>query len=365
MALFGAPTSLKQYQQQQSGKASGGTYSPDNANNPNSPAFQQRFAQAAASGYFDNQDPYGLNGLMGSPEYQGAGNNTQKYDAAYQSAVSASRSNITQALGAALTELNNRQASINAAGAAAPGQIDASYGRANDAINANTGAVSGIMGQAGVDPSIGPSQAGANAPVLAALAGNQAEAQAGVQPMVSGLGAEISKERASTQMDAADKLASLDMQAADHASSAASAANEPSWMQKMMIQNKIDSANAKQAADVKKATSADKVHGDLQSLQAKAGNHIAPSAGKTYANSKVAAQYVNQVESGGAGRASTAYAHAMQQLGAANDKSDAKAFKNALAKLNHHFPKQHIPISIAMYRLGLSDKDLAQIRAAK
>ncbi len=353
--------SLSQLAQPHPGIVDNTPYDPSKV--PGTPEFSAAFNQAAQSGYFGAPDPYGLNSLMNSDTYKAYadGNNTQAYDAAYQNAVNASRSNITQALGAAMTELNNRQGAIAAAGAAAPGQIDASYGRANDAINANTGAVQGIMGGAAVNPALGANMAAANAPVLAALAGNQAEAQAGVQPVVSGLGAEISKERAGLQMDAADKLASIDMQAADHQSASAASSNEPSWMQKMLIQNQIDSAQAKSAADVKAQTLADKQHSDLQTLQAKAGNRISPSAGKAYVTNKLSANYVNQVESGGAGRASKAYQAAVNTLQQPFQKKQPKHFKAALAALRHQFPKQHIPISIAMYRLGVTDKILNEL----
>ncbi len=360
MASFGIPSSISEFQGQKSG-ALQGTYNP--MNNPNSPEFQAAFQKAAASGYFDNPDPYGINGLVNSAAYKGAGNNTQAYDEAYQNAVNASRSNITQALGAAMTELNNRQGAITAAGAAAPGQIDASYGRAQDAINANTGAVTGIMGQAQVNPQIGPSMAAANAPVQAALQGNQAEAQAGVQPIVSGLGAEISKERASLQTDAGDKLSALGMQAADHAAASASAANEPSWMQKMMIQNQIDSQQAKASNDAKAAAATAK-KGTALSVLNNQTSVVGPTSGKTLANNKLNPDGIASIRAGGSGRTGQAYAAAKATLGAqmqkdaqAGGSANPKAMKSAYQKLMHTYPKQGQAVSIALYDLGMSQKD--------
>lgn len=334
---------------------------PNNPENPNSADAQARFQAAADSGYFG---PTTLEQLLASDQYKAYGNNTQAYDEAYQNAINAQRANITQMFGAALADIQNRQNAGDQMIGQLPGQIKAAYAPAEQSVRDNAAAAEQAQRNSGLATFL-PANA-ISQPSVTAMETSQAAHQADVPVLHQAMNTEFGKERTDVQTKQSSALADLAAKEADHAAAQADKASEPTWMQKLLIQNFQDTQQAKAAGNAKAAAEAQKAKTALTALQAKGGT-VKPSSGKAFVTSPIVADQINAIRGGQAGRTSQAYQDAMNQIGsqfAADTRKSAKGgtvnakqMQQIYQALIKKYPKQGSAISMALYDLGLTDKD--------
>jgi hypothetical protein len=304
-------------------------------------------------------DPYGLNALLNSDAYKAYGNNTQAYDAAYQNSISAQRSNITQMFGAAMQDIANRQGAGDAAIGALPGQISAAYAPAEQSVKDNAAAAEAGQRASGLSTFL-PASA-ISQPAVTAMETSQAAHQADVPVLHQAINTELGKERTTVQTQQAQSLADLAAKEADHAASMQQTANDPSWMQKLLIQNQMDSVAAKKSNDAKAQATAAATKQKLLGLQAKTQT-VGPKSGTTLINSPLAAESVVQIRSGGAGRASAAYNEMHGLIADATKTKDPKRAHQLWQQLQAKYPKQGMAFNIALADSGLNAKDWATIQ---
>lgn len=174
------------------------------------PNFAAQFNQAADNGYFG--EPAWMKQI--DSEMMTFGNNTPQYDSAYNQAMQASRSNITQAMGNALSEIANRQNIANQGLATLPGTINQNFTAAQTSENNASQQMAAAEQNAGLHSFL--PQGAEMQPGLQAIANANAGAQSQVPILKMGLDTAFSNQRQQTQASYQDKLDSLDQTIADH-----------------------------------------------------------------------------------------------------------------------------------------------------